>query len=505
MILSEEDLKLVCGSCFEKLSEFYDYYKFVLHNQTKNLIGSDITIKDETKSSECDEEPFEEGSFAKETDTDSEMHDEVRDPASSPALELKQEQGDLIGQDLILACELCPSMGAFPTFSAFQTHSQTVHNIVGTIMCCNKKFKNQRSLTRHVLNHKNETLSSKLTRPSLQEQAGRTQEREKLISRYLILTCEQCPKRERFKNYQSLWDHTKSEHGSVLKLHCCGRPWQNRFALARHLKQWHEGVESGPRLPCDTIPTCEKCGQTFRTNRTLQSHLKLAHAKCEYCNLDLRQRHLKPIDIWSHIQQHLLSDDITKPAPYVCDICNKQVANRVRLKGHMYNQHILTEKEENFVCHQCGDRFKLQGKYNEHMKEKHSIGGFKAPCPICGLMLRNNERALKAHMQNVHSPTPTICPVCETLYPTKNAMKVHYARCHAEKKYACTYCTKRFGIKQSLIDHEATHLGVNLYHCNYCTSEYKSQGNMASHMRKIHPDEYEKEKKEKKLKRYMSI
>lgn len=455
--LTEAELHSICLPCRDRLKTFYEYYIFVLENQIKfetNLTNQPLSesVKVTVSSKTDDARKSEHVAPIKDEPELSEDSYEDEDQ-SLEADSLCDESHKLNDKELIVKID-----------PDHVNKSET-------------QEKSSRSSKR------------RRKRPKLtaEERDEISREKDELIKRFIVLKCEQCPQIESFPDFASLMSHSRQKHHKEAIVKCCGREIKTKFLLASHL-QMHINV-----------PTCEKCGETFRTNRKLQSHQKVAHAICDICNLDLRRKKLKPVDVWSHAQQHLLSSDPNKPAPFICDLCGKTVKDRNRFKAHIKYTHYDNVAS---VCESCGLSFRFKHQYTEHKRIQHPNGSQKVPCEICGVAIRNNDKAMQAHIENVHRAQPTLCPVCGLTCKSKKAMQTHYKRNHTEKKYVCRICSKAFSMGKRLKEHEAIHLGVSLYTCGWCGAEFKSSGNFSAHKRKLHPIEYANEKARNEAKKY---
>lgn len=316
-----------------------------------------------------------------------------------------------------------------------------------------------------------------------------------LIKKHVKLICAKCPELPPFELFRELANHMKKKHYSHKVVTCCKKSFQYRIALARHLTQKHE----------DSFH-CEQCGQGFKKLTTLKRHQVLEHeAICNICgeNLGTNNDHnYTKKKLWYHAQQHALSTDHGKLAPFICDHCGAQEKNYSAIVKHINVVHLA--KLKTIVCEDCGAQFTLKANYDKH-KSTHSGEVGKVPCEICHYLIKDNADAMKAHIKNIHRAKPTPCPICGEVLKSEKGMRRHIKRRHSEiKRHGCSICDKRFNTPKRLKEHIAVHQGVSLYFCSFCSAEFKSSGNLSAHKRRLHPVEYEAEKAENISKKYVS-
>lgn len=503
--LTQLDVDNICEPCRDRLKNFYEYFKFVLDNQKK---FESIAFKDDSKlqpfTVQTDSTEFvpivktepkidvlRDNELQHKSDHEDFERDftPCRDSSLSPHLEPEP------------SCKVEPKLEETDDEDDYRYEDQMDHVVknIPESLTLKGKTKLERKVPRKQ--------RKPYTRMSNEVRDEVTRERDELIRKFIILKCEKCPQLEPFEDFTALMNHSRKRHKTDPVIKCCNREIKSKFVLVSHL-QLHVNV-----------PTCEKCGLTFTTNRKMESHRKIAHAICEICGLDLRRKKLKPVDVWSHYQQHALSIDPSRPAPFICDMCGKTSKDRNRFKAHItYNHYDRVA----CICELCGISFKFKHQYTEHNRTQHPngrffrtillqktvfncfsfVGGLKIPCEICGIAIKNNEKAMQGHIENVHNAQPTACPTCGMVCKSKKAMQTHFKRNHSEKKHTCNVCGKKFNTGNRLKEHEAIHLQISLYTCQWCGAEFKSSGNFSAHKRKLHPVEYAGEKARNQAKKY---
>ncbi|KAG7175338.1 PR domain zinc finger protein 10-like [Homarus americanus] len=155
--------------------------------------------------------------------------------------------------------------------------------------------------------------------------------------------------------------------------------------------------------------------------------------------------------------------------PHTCSICSKEMPSIDKLKIHMLSH----SDRRDFLCPDCGKRFKRKDKLREHSKRMHST-----------------EREARTSKSVAKAPPKFVPKVDPTDY------KQFVYKCHT-----CLLGFKRRGM---LVNHLAKrHPSVDLtsvpelnqpilkatrcYYCQYCEKMYRSSSKRKLHILKYHP------------------
>lgn len=118
---------------------------------------------------------------------------------------------------------------------------------------------------------------------------------------------------------------------------------------------------------------------------------------------------------------------------YICGECGSTLSTLKGLQQHFRKSHIETR----WTCSECGcgETFRAQARYYEHLERVHSVRFMKCPYPRCRFRFRHHEDLychLNSHYSFVFRKDPSRCP---------------YRR-----------CTRRFRNQDDLDRHLAAHL-----------------------------------------------
>ncbi|XP_055334322.1 zinc finger protein 26-like [Paramacrobiotus metropolitanus] len=158
-------------------------------------------------------------------------------------------------------------------------------------------------------------------------------------------------------------------------------------------------------------------------------------------------------DLMHHSKEHGLSPTDKKP----CAVCGGHFRY---LKRHFRTQHpeILQRLEENweFVCDECGERFKSENNLNFHIKTVH-VGGFQ--CLYCAKLFRSLLE-LGLHARPEHS---------------------------VNGEYPCLSCDKKFGSYSLARQHyRERHDVMQMKTCEICQDVCRGKKQLAEHMESVH-------------------
>ena len=294
--------------------------------------------------------------------------------------------------------------------------------------------------------------------------------------------CLLCLGEVRFEHHSDMLEHKKNVHDEGTNLQCeeCGKKLYSKAYYERHMATLHS--------PPTSFVTCICCGKKFPKQGLLNEHLRARgefhNNKCPQCpdvvfksweehrehvakthggNFVFRCRFCPEYFETDTIRRHHQTlnhginakNDVNKEAwreKIVCDLCGKSV-----FKRHL-GQHIISvHGPKNFKCDQCDKNFQTQAVLNNHKKFIHTY----TTCELCGkVSTRKNHRR---HNLKHHTP--------EHLKP-----------------YQCSICDPVRGFISSvdLNDHMNTHTGEKPYECNICSAAFRSNGNLAAHIRSTH-------------------
>ncbi|XP_030378192.1 gastrula zinc finger protein XlCGF46.1 [Scaptodrosophila lebanonensis] len=280
------------------------------------------------------------------------------------------------------------------------------------------------------------------------------------------------------------------------KLACpdCGKVYQSKKTLRRHMMVQHKSVDSEAgnteddadyKPPKVSVPKlsmeykCEHCEKIYHGKYTLKQHVKRDHDismnetfTCTECNVKLPRQRL--------LDEHVVEAHGGAP----CLVCGRRYRTRHELKRHQLKH----SSERNVPCTHpgCGKRFfstrHMRNHSKVHSEEKNFV------CESCGYSCRNKE-TLRVHIRSHTGERPFACKVCSKSFPSHSGLREHMAMHSTERPHICNVCGATFSRQKGLYHHKFLHSATKQFVCKLCGNAYAQAAGLAGHMRKHRNDE----------------
>jgi len=133
---------------------------------------------------------------------------------------------------------------------------------------------------------------------------------------------------------------------------------------------------------------CDKCPESFNTNRSLKKHKKKHNWKfvCEACNIKFRTE--------NKLQNHKESSH-NHPARFACAPCKKKFSKEIALNDHKRDYHDFPGR---FPCLECGKKFNTKQAFENHQQSKNQRPK-TYKCQFCNDEIEGN-KAFKKHKKS---------------------------------------------------------------------------------------------------------
>ncbi|KAJ6634063.1 Transcription factor grauzone [Pseudolycoriella hygida] len=308
-------------------------------------------------------------------------------------------------------------------------------------------------------------------------------EKNKKIREFFDLSCQIC--NETFETFNKAKKHYRAIHNVPFLVYCCGRKF-NRITFALSHIFHHQNPDSY---------RCETCDKRFSHKAAFQKHIKnheqpdsiesFAH-KCDICT---NRSYKSAYSLTQHMRLKHSSDEDKK---FHCDKCNKKFLSQTTLSYHIRVDHELAYQS---VCDICARVFKDKNILRKHMKiHSTTVPQEKVQCHLCGTWL--NKDGLPLHLRRHQNVAGAECTICNKTLKNRPSLLCHIRTAHGERRHQCTFCGKKFRTRIILKEHIAFHTGQDLYECEYCPKTFKSSANKCSHRKKVHFEEWMRNRKE---------
>ncbi|XP_053671773.1 zinc finger protein 250-like [Anopheles nili] len=253
------------------------------------------------------------------------------------------------------------------------------------------------------------------------------------------------------------------------KCYICGDRFPSGIELDRHLADQHEA---------DLLPyKCAICGLNralpIRSMRAINRHFALhdvleRHHECSFCTLRFRtERNLQ-----SHVRLYHRGG-------------TRNVATRTRGSGgeptpstHQLQPPAPAQTEQ-LQCDHCGAIFTTRTALRRH-ENTHTLR-VRYECAECGKEFAKLD-CLAQH-ERIHSQTrPYACDQCASAFIQLAHLRLHKrARHSGERPHRCGICNRGFRCRTALTVHGRIHSGEKPFRCAVCAVPFADAGTLRKH------------------------
>ncbi|XP_046380516.2 uncharacterized protein LOC124151881 [Haliotis rufescens] len=239
---------------------------------------------------------------------------------------------------------------------------------------------------------------------------------------------------------------------------------------------------------------CDMCEKKFSLPYTLKGHLKKVHGGQN------QESQYKSHGTGTSNQRQ---DNTNTPLSnqHQCKICQRVFALPSSLKIHMSKKHIVSFK--------IGSVSSTSSKQNIAKKFPHGSASsalYKDHNPTSSAIYKDHNLTSSAIYKDHNLTSSAIyndhkltandkhypCTFCKKSYPRMEDVLKHYVSCSESSgkgPYLCPLCNKPEVTPSMLYSHFQKHSPEKQFKCRISTCSYKRKGDMAYHMRKLHPGE----------------
>ena len=161
-----------------------------------------------------------------------------------------------------------------------------------------------------------------------------------------MVECNLCGKSMKSSNLKYHHRKAHEEGKNNFKCDTCEESYKTNVYLKMHIRNVHKNVEKDLKYPC------EHCDKSFENPGKCESHIKRVHRNvtktCTICKKEFSAKYLK-----QHIK--IFHD---KVETHQCDLCQKVFYTNYHLKYHTDRVHSTIEKEYNYTCSVCDEKYR---------------------------------------------------------------------------------------------------------------------------------------------------
>jgi uncharacterized C2H2 Zn-finger protein len=183
--------------------------------------------------------------------------------------------------------------------------------------------------------------------------------------------------------------------------------WEGVKKLMKDQKTVIEKIEGQTSLVLpnvgETALLCPTCGSSFKTNATLQKHIKKSHGlhdrlSCKFCNVTF----VSKVVLRKHVSNVHNKDPSSTTKQFHCKMCDSSFPTSWQLGQHSRHVH---QKERAIECKfGCGKTYSSAGSMSSHLSScKKNPNWVKKVCLYRGCEKAYTKQCdLNAHMKKVH-------------------------------------------------------------------------------------------------------
>ncbi|XP_020291302.1 zinc finger protein 418-like [Pseudomyrmex gracilis] len=243
----------------------------------------------------------------------------------------------------------------------------------------------------------------------------------------------------------------------------------NELLLFDHYRRTHNLVQY----------SCAQCEEKYLTKIGLETHQKLKkHIGVAECAIDPEETQLNALTCTlcgksvQETEMNICNDVVT------CLECDTSISSMM-VDG--YEKRFIAQRQ--FHCAKCNTRFIRKDRLEFHMM-RHNENKEDVVCSTCGKDFCT-ENSLFEHYMFVHKGArPFICELCGKSFQLKMRLKEHLRTHTGEKPYKCDKCGMRCTTNNSLRLHSKTHISGAMYTCEVCHKSYRKKQNWVDHLEK---------------------
>ncbi|XP_070137365.1 zinc finger protein Paris [Drosophila bipectinata] len=227
----------------------------------------------------------------------------------------------------------------------------------------------------------------------------------------------------------------------------------------------HKCNEISRIVPCASK---EEVGNLDRDGRVYKVVLNECNRKEEDSETALK---IKPSKLSiEEINKRRREKHKSKPHSFVCHKCG----NSYRLASHLENHMLRHNNEKNFQCPECPRKFYVGYDCNMHIRVRHR-GEKPFTCNHCSECF-SSPGLRQRHEKKVHGAGPRV------VMTRFNKAKVPPDEEEKNGRYFCSECPKSYTSRFSLKVHKNSHTGAKPFKCNVCQQAFRGPGLLRRHM-----------------------
>ena len=238
--------------------------------------------------------------------------------------------------------------------------------------------------------------------------------------------------------------------------------------------------------------TCDSCDNfVTKSSKKMERHLFEVHEQtmCHICGMNFTSFE----KLFDHSSSHKES--------IVCNKCGEEFKEQRTYRNHMSRIH---PENSGIVCQQCGKTYSSPESLSAHIKYTHEKNFVPFLCPHedCSTTFKD-ECNLRRHLSSVHQRSMEKCQWCgkfvKTMHSLKRHLKLYQCNIPEEERVKRTIEKKECEICKKLVSNLARHMNTMHGHgkpkefqCGHCNYKTNKKYNLKLHVTRVHEGDYHK-------------
>ncbi|RUS81740.1 hypothetical protein EGW08_010494 [Elysia chlorotica] len=367
----------------------------------------------------------------------SETHGDV-DVVTEINLQGASTSNDIQSQEEPVVCICCDK--SFPSKKEYERHIKHTPDKYHVCLKCNTAFPFKAYLLVHCMYHDDDEPRSSYKCDRCAFKTPSVSKLKKHMTKHTFevrFHCCRCTSK-RFVSYGALVNHMRQHtHKGHYKCSCCDKLFPSRGALLEHRKTtvpptcglcgqvFTNNISRAMHYTkehSDAILKCSKCGRMYDNKEKLRRHMFLHNRvkhPCPICGVLVNK-------LERHISRHTAIDDMPDSELFMCDQCPQKFRTETQLKFH---QRKHAPYQSKFQCDMCPKACASGSGLTRHIKTVHS-DLMPYQCDICGKRCKVKSN-LRVHMR-IHATSKMFpCNYCDQAFNYKASLQGHLRSKHS--------------------------------------------------------------------------
>ncbi|KAH8395562.1 hypothetical protein KR222_011425 [Zaprionus bogoriensis] len=139
---------------------------------------------------------------------------------------------------------------------------------------------------------------------------------------------------------------------------------------------------------------------------------------------------------------------------FICEECGEYFKLETEYKEHLEGHLERKASKHFFPCYQCPSSFSSKAQLRQHRRDEHD-GNRLFKCSVCGEGFLEHSAKQRHEIAHVNE-RPYPCLECKETFSSMSELRMHFPS-HRKPKYRCEPCNEDFTTRKELLAHSNSH------------------------------------------------